>query len=229
MKYVFMLMLGLLIGAALGVTGLYYNPLTSREAPVPQDADWTLSFGSPLTDGLAFTHGGNSRMPRSPLGVPDLWESTISQSALSVLAMRRADGEGIAALASRISLPSETTDLLTRGLVLEDYWTLTVPGEGTLFLQAHENVWPLIKEAVIPVWYLGQTWQGPRSYRPTAGPGIGNTALLLGATGAFVGSQGSAVDSYELHEFTEAQGPQRLEGSLHLLFVEPEASAASTN
>jgi hypothetical protein len=52
--------------------------------------------------------------------------------------------------------------------------------------RADTNVWPFLKET-LPVWYLGRTWKGPSNYWPTVGPGELGAAVVIGATGDFVG------------------------------------------
>ena len=91
-----------------------------------------------------------------------------------------------------------------------------------MFLQADTNVWPFLKET-LPVWYLGRPWDGPADYRPTAGPGAG-TAAVLGATGRFVGVEGTAVEQYRLTDLDPASRSIAAVGELHLRMPEPQVA-----
>jgi hypothetical protein len=205
---------GVLLGVAVAVGVLYLNPLTQRHGPVLAPGDRLLTYEFPLHGTLAFTHGV-SWLPRAPAGIAPLWEETISDTALSVFPLHGEDGETVA-LASRISVPSESSELLLRGAILSDYWVVTFPGEGSLFLRADENLWPFIRDTVLPVRYLGREWRGPTSYRPTSGPGAGGAATVIGATGALRDMRGKAAESYTLEAFSPGAGLQRLSGKLAL-------------
>ena len=224
MKLATGLLFGAVVGAAAGVAALYYNPLTEPEEQMPADGDWALSYRFPEGDAIAFTHGAHGRLAAYPPGVEELWESTISGAAVSVLTLRQADGTP-AAIASRLSAASADTDLLLEGALWADHWLVSVPGEGSLFIRAESNVWPFVKDSLVPVWYLHRPWQGPTEYRPTAGPGVGDTAVVIGASGRFAGATGSAVERYRLERFG-AHGPEALTGELYLKLDEPVAVAA---
>ncbi len=215
--------LGLLLGAAGGVAALYYNPLTEPDPPPPGDTDWALTYRFPKGDAIAFTHGAHGRLAAHPPGIEELWESTIGGAALAVLTLRDAAGAP-AAFASRLGAGSPRTDLLLEGAVWSDSWLLTVPGEGSLFVRADSNLWPFLKEGVVPVWYLQRPWQGPAEYRPTAGPGTGDRAVVVGATGRFAALEGSAVEHYRLERFGTA-GAEALTGEIFLR-LEGQVAAA---
>jgi len=227
MKYAGALLAGLIVGGSLALTGLYYNPLTRAEAPLPGAEDWVLAYGSPLRDGLAFIHSGESRLPRQPLDSPVLWESTIDQTFLSLLLVNGADGEPVG-IASRISFPSEDSELLARGVIVTDQWMITLPGEGSLFIHSESNLWPFLTETLLPVWYLGRPWDGPATYSPTAGPGPEGAARAYGATGRFAGLAGSAVERYRLVEFSERLGPEQFEAELFVNLAAVTLGPAAT-
>ena len=207
MKYFWTLLAGFLTGAMLALTGLYFNPLTETFGPLPASDDSMFTYSSPVTSELVFAHGNRSRMPSYPSGVPNLWEDTINESALSVVELRGSDGT--AAIASRISYPSEETDLLRSGVLLTDDWVVSFPGQGSLLISAQSNWWPFLKEVLIPVWYLGRPWPGPSEYAPTVGPANGVWALVNGATGRFAGVTGTAAERYSIQSFDEQVGPRQ--------------------
>ena len=116
----------------------------------------------------------------------------------------------VAAAAVAVFLPVLGADLLH----FDDDWLVTISGEGSFFIRADSNLWPFLKETLIPVWYLDRPWQGPRNYRPTAGPGEGGSAIVAGATGRFANLEGTAVESYELSGFDKIRGPGDLTARL---------------
>lgn len=223
MKYILTLVSGLLVGAFLGLAVLYLNPLTTREVAQPGTGDWTLSYGSPVSGGLAFTHGGQSRLPIHPAGIPELWENTINKMLLSVFRISSSDGQ--TGIASRLSLPSESTELLRRGVIVSDHWLISIPGEGSLFVDADSNLWPFVKRDVLPVWYLGRSWGGPQSYGPTIGPGPNHSGIVQGATGRFAERVGSSMELYHLSAFNTQRGPDEFEAELFVNL--PELTAAT--
>src|SRR5690606_17161124 len=141
-----------------------------------------------------------------PPGVEELWENTISVAAMTVLSLRQPDG-ATAVRASRLIAASPKPDLLLVGALGSDYWLLSVPGDGSLFVRAESNVWPFVHDSLMPVWYLQRPWEGPTECRPTAGPGNGDTAVVIGASGRFANASGSAVERYRLERFGTS-GPE---------------------
>ena len=195
MKYALVALLGLLLGAAVAGAAIYYNPFTLASAPPADAADRALHYGLP-GEVLGFTLGDAMLPPGSPKRDDAFWEETIDRTALLSLVLEDAHDKPVA-VASRLLAVSARTDLLLSGVRVNDYWLLTIPGEGTLFVRADTNVWPFLRET-LPVWYFGRPWKGPTDYRPTAGPGLDGLAVVIGATGRFAGLEGSAVEKYRL-------------------------------
>jgi hypothetical protein len=214
MKYFLTWFVGFLVGAVAALALLYVNPLTRAGGMRPSQDTTVLSYASPVTDALAFTHGGLSRLPTKPEGIPELWESTLNKTALGVIVLRGPDGVP-AAIASRVSYPSEDTELLLRGAILNDDWLVSMPGQGSLYITAQSNWWPLLTDALIPVWYLDRPWQGPAVYEPTAGPLPGREALVTGASGPTAGRTGTAAERYQVESFDARVGPQQVYAEIH--------------
>ena len=226
MKYLTMTILGFVLGCALALVGVYYNPFTADSGVIVGVNARVLAYRSPFTEGLAVTHSGQSRLPLTPAAIPELWESTISNSMLTVVVLK--DEEDVpVGIASRVSQFSESTEMLTRGVLVDDDWLVTIAGEGSLFIRADSNLWPFLKETLIPVWYLDRPWQGPKSYRPTAGPGEGGYALVAGATGRFANLAGTAVESYEIADFDKTHGPGSVNARLFLSLSENSTNLAA--
>jgi len=213
MKYLLVAALGLLIGAAAAGAAIYYNPFTMTKAPQLEVADRALHYALP-SEVLGFALGDEVVPPGTPKRDDSLWEETISRTAMLSLVLDDAH-DNPTAIASRLLAVSPRTDFVLSGVRVNDYWLLTIPGEGTLFLRADTNVWPFLKET-LPVWYLGRPWKGPSEYSPTAGPGELGAALVIGATGRFVGLEGSAIEKYRLTDLDPAARSAAATGELDL-------------
>ncbi len=163
---------------------------------------------------LGFALGDEVVPPGTPKRDDSLWEETIDRTAMLSLVLDDAH-DNPTAIASRLLAVSPRTDFVLSGVRVNDYWLLTIPGEGTLFLRADTNVWPFLKET-LPVWYLGRPWKGPSEYSPTAGPGELGAAVVIGATGRFVGLEGSAIEKYRLTDLDPAARSAAATGELDL-------------
>jgi hypothetical protein len=214
-RIVLVTIVGFLFGCALVLVALYYNPFTANSGVIVSVNARVLTYRSPFTEGLAVTHGGQSRLPLQPALISALWENTIKNSMLSVVVLH--DEEHVpVGIASRVSQLSERTEMLTRGVLIDDDWLVTIPSEGSFFIQADSNLWPFLRDTLIPVWYLDRSWQGPKSYRPTTGPADGGAAIVAGATGRFANREGTAVESYQISDFNQTVGPGRMDVRLFL-------------
>lgn len=221
MKYLIAGLLGLLIGAAGAGAVLYFNPLTAERAPPPASGDRALSYKLPEST-IAFMRG--DFLPGTAIGDAAFWEETIDRTALLGLVL--SDSIGVpTAVASRLVAASSATDLLLNGVLLSDHWLVTIPGEGSLYVRADSNVWPFLKDSVIPTWLFGRPWEGPAQFRPTAGPGPKHTAMVMGVTGAFASLQGSAVETYRVTALDPAARAASAGSQLHLHLLKPLAEA----
>lgn len=214
MRYLAVLLLGCVLGVGLGLVVLYYNPLLSSEAPLPEADDWMLDYALPGPG--VYTHGDKISYPRVPDDIAELWEDTIERIGVAALPLTGGEPPEARVAASRISVPSERTEFLTRGPLLTDYWLLTVPGEGSLLLEIDNELWPFFRDTLLPVRYLHRPWRGPSRYEPTRGPRADRAGRLSGASGRFRGATGSAIESYDLEDFGVGRAKFRAELSLHL-------------
>lgn len=214
MKYLFITIFGALFGTAGAGVVLYVNPLADKSAPLPNPTDRVLRYSLP-DHVLDFAIGEDARVFGHDLGDDSLWEETIDRSAVLGLVLNDASGQPVA-LASRLMTTSADTDLLLRGLLVKDHWLVTFPGEGTLFVHVDSNAWPFLKETLVPVWLLERPWSGPEEYWPTVGPRADSSGDVVGSGGAFLGSEGSAVERYELKVFDPVRKLALAEGQIHL-------------
>jgi len=223
MKYLFVAILGLLFGAAAAGVVLYFNPLPTKSAPMPNATARVLRYSLP-DQVLQFSLGDDARLFGQDAGDDSLWEETIDRSALLGLVLNDASGQP-AALASRLLSTSADTDFLLRGVLVSDLWLVTIPNEGTLFVHADSNAWPFLKETLVPVWYLNRPWSGPAEYWPTVGPGADDSGNVIGIAGAFNGTAGSAVERYEITTLDPARKLAFAKGELHLDLPGPQVAA----
>jgi hypothetical protein len=223
MRYAFVAVLGMFIGAVAAGALIYFNPMTETSSPEPAASDRTLHYDLP-GEVLGFTLGEHVLPPGAAEVDNGFWEETIDRTALLGLVLDDAADKPVA-VASRLLAGSAETDFLLRGVLVSDYWLLTIPNEGTLFLRADSNVWPFLKQTLLPVWYLGRPWGGPADYRPTAGPGDDGAAVVVGATGKFSGLEGTAIERYRLTDLDPASRSVAALGELHLRIGEPQIAA----
>jgi hypothetical protein len=223
MKHLFVVLVGLVLGAAAAGVVLYYNPLAEKSAPQPNAADRVLHYSLP-DQVLEFAVGEDARLFGQDTGRDSLWEETIARTAVLGLVLNDATNQP-AAVASRLMATSADTDLLLRGVLFSDHWLVTLPGEGTLFVRAESNAWPFLKHTLVPVWYLDRPWKGPAEYWPTVGPGTDDSGVVVGITGAFRGSEGSVVERYQISALDPARDVALAKAELHLNLPGPRVAA----
>jgi hypothetical protein len=223
MKYLFVAIIGLVLGAAAASAVLYFNPLSATSAPMPRPTDRVLRYSMP-DHVLGVAVGEDARLFGQDPGDGGLWEETIDRAAVLALVLNGSSNQP-AALASRLLSTSPETDLLLRGVLVSDHWLVTVPGEGTLFVKADSNAWPFLKETLLPVWYFDRPWSGPAEYWPTVGPGEDDSGYVVGLTGLFNGSEGSAVERYEITALDRKRDVAVAKGELHLQLPGPQVAA----
>lgn len=222
MKYLVVALTGFLLGAAAAGVIIYFNPFAAQEAPPPSATARVLRYSLP-EHVLEAAVGEDARLLGHDTGDDALWEETIDRTAVLGLVLNDEENRP-AAIASRLIATSPESDLLLKGMLLTDYWLVTIVGEGTLFVHARSNAWPFLKEAV-PVWYFDRPWDGPAEYWPTIGPGLDDTADVVGLTGSFGGTSGSAVEHLELAALDPARRFAAAKGELYLDISGPQVAA----
>ncbi len=222
MKYLFVAIVGLVLGAAAAGAVLYVNPLSQKAAAQPNATARVLHYALP-DQVLDFAVGEDARLFGQDTGTDSLWEETIDRTAVLGLVLNDGANQP-AAVASRLMSTSAATDLLLRGVLVDDYWLVTTPSEGTLFVRAESNAWPFLKETLVPVWYLDRPWSGPTDYWPTVGPGT-DSGLAVGITGTLRGSEGSVVERYEISVLDRQRDLAVAKAELHLNLAGPRVAA----
>jgi hypothetical protein len=212
MKYVMSLLLGVLAGAACAAALLYFNPLTRHEHTSAAGSDWVLSYSLSASDSWLSTHSGRIELPVVPAGVPLLWENGIKGSLLAAMPLAARKGS-VGAAASRISVPSTRSEFLRAGLLVDDFWLVSVPGRGSFFVHAVNNQWPLVRDTIVRVDWLHRSWSGQGDYDPTQGPD-GSSAEVIGMSGVYTGARGTGRERLSVAAYSGTVA--RLSGELML-------------
>jgi len=199
MRYVVSLFVGLIAGAAAAGTLLYFNPLTRSEAAPMKNAGLSLRYSLGADDTWLSTHDQRIDLPLEPANVPRLHERGIRGIIVASMPMKAADGEAVAA-ASRISVPSAGTEFLRAGVLVEDYWLISTPGQGSVFVHAVNNQWPLLRDTLVRVDWLQREFAGPGEYSPTRGPDRAG-AKVIGVSGNYAGATGHAAERLSLDDY----------------------------
>ena len=217
MKFLLAFIVGIAIGAAAAGALVFFNPLIASTADSRPPSGWTLRYEFPEPSSLALSHDEQFGLPLIPADSPLLWESGIKGTVLNVL--RLDDGTDSApVLATRVSVPSAASNLIIEGAIVDDYWLLTAPGRGSLFVHSANNDWPLLRDTLVKVDWLGREFGNGSEYRPTRGP-LNGSAALTGVTGQFAAARGRAFERLEVDHYRGRFDGVR--GELSLLLDDP--------
>lgn len=230
MKYLVSLLLGLVIGAALLVIGVIYNPFLSNRSLSPLSVTeaevLTLGFSAAPRDSIVYTNNGEATPRPVPPKVLQLWEPPIRLTSAMVTMMR--DGRGQpAGLGVKFSSRSEKTALLQGDALVDSVWYVYLPGRGSLFLEQSENYWSFLRDVVVPAYRSSaNNWKGSWIGDLTNGPGALGVAAVTGGSGIFRGLETIAVESLNAHAFSTDSGLLAGEGRLIIELPDRETGAA---
>jgi hypothetical protein len=221
--------LGLLTGAALFITGLYFNPFIGQPAVSPlavtdvQVID--LSFSAVPSDAILYTnHGGSVVAPR-PERVAELWEPAVDKTDLLVTALQDGRG-GTAGIGIKMRSHSEDTAVMRGEALANSIWHIYLPNQGTMMIDQTENYWSYIRDVMVPARLSsGDNWRGSYHRVMTSGPGSLGTARVNGGSGALAGVTTESVESLTAAGYSSASGPVAMEGSLTIAIPEQQIAA----
>jgi len=218
MKYIVVLLLGLLTGVALFAVGLTYNPFVGKRALSPlavtDSQTVMLSYSAVAADAIMYTNDGESRIDPLPEKVQQLWEAPIRQSSAMVTVLR--DGRShVAGVGVKVSSAAESTHLLKGKALLDSIWYVYLPGQGSFFVEQSENYWDYLRDIVIPAYrHSGDTWKGTWMGNITDGPGTLGMARVVGGSGEFAGMEMLGVETLSVGAWRVEDGPLAAEGQL---------------
>ena len=220
MKYLITLLLGMLVGAALFVAGLYFNPFAAKQTisplALPDGRIIDLSFANVPAEMVLYTNNGQSVSKPHPARVQQLWESTVQNSRVSVVSLTSARGEP-AGIGVKFASESEDTRPLQAKALVNSAWFVYLPGRGSLFVQQTENYWAYLRDIVVPArWSSSDSWRGAWHRITTSGPGALGTARVDGLSGEFAGLVAEAVESVDAKAYSAVDGPVGMTGALSI-------------
>lgn len=220
MKYVISIVIGMLIGMALFVAGLYYNPFVGNPSVSPlavSDLDIVdLSYSLVASEAIVFTNDGQSHIKPHPPKVLTLLEPTVRQTRVFVTILANSRGQP-AGLGIKFSSDSEATAIIDGEVMVNSVWHIYLPEHGTFLVDQTENFWPYVHDIVIPARVSsGDNWRGSWHGIISAGPGALGTARVTAGNGPYVGAEAEAVESITARAYSSLTGPVGMSGNLTL-------------
>jgi len=202
MKYAVSLFFGLILGAIAAIAVIVFNPLTLSQSKAMSNAD--MAFDYSMGAAWISTHSNRLNVPVVPKGSQLLFENGIRGSLLSSMPLQGQSGSAAAA-GTRITVPSSDSEFLRSGLLVDDYWLISMPGAGTFFVHAVNNQWPLVRDTVVWVDLLNRKWSGSGQYDPTRGPAAAG-ARVVGLTGTLKNLRGVAQEHMSVDAYSGSFG-----------------------
>ena len=199
MKYAFSLIVGLTLGTFCALALIYFNPLTRSQVEQDPGSGWALEYKLAAENTWLSTHDNRIELPVVPKATQLLWEDGVRGSWLAAMPLEGAPGQRPAA-ATRISMPTSQSDFVHKGLLVEDFWLISVAGAGTLLVHGFSNQWPLVRDTLVRVDLLRREFVGPATYSATRGPGDGH-ADVIGMTGDYHSARGRAHERVSLESY----------------------------
>ena len=218
MKYVVSLFLGLVVGVALFVAGILYNPFIGARGLSPLSVTnaevITLNFANVPAESIAYTNDGESLHEPHPEKVLQLWEAPIRSTRAMATVMRDARNQ-VAGIGVKFSSDSESTRLLKGEVIVDSVWYVYLPEHGSLFIQQTENYFPFVREVAFPAWRSSaSSWRGTWNGDLTVGPGALGTAAVTGGSGRVKGLRMEGVESMSVRAFSADIGLVSSQGRL---------------
>lgn len=226
MRFIVVLLVGMLLGAAALVATLYYNPLISSNSLSPlsvtENEVVRVIYSAVAKDALVYSNDGESQISPHPAKVLQLWEPTIRQTSAMVTVLADSRGEP-AGLGVKFSSRSERSDFIDGKLLVDSVWHIYLPQRGSLFIEQTENYWDYIHEIVVPAYRSsGDNWRGTWLGNITVGPGALGTAWVAGGSGQFLGMDTEAVEALSAKAYSVADGPVAVTGELSIELPAPQ-------
>lgn len=224
MKYVAALLAGILTGALLLVSLLYFNPLASRTAVSPLSVasgrQLQFVFGTSAPGAVATIGSGPTAAAPHPDSAQRLWEPAIEHTAILVAPLRTSRGLP-AGVGVRFSTVAEEAGLLNGVYPVNSAWQLWLPEHGGAMVAQTENRYGLLRNVVVPAWLdSADSWRGTWIGIMTRGPNALGTGRLVGGSGSLAGVTGETVEALHVRAWSVDRGPVDAEGRLTLALPE---------
>ena len=207
MKRVLGFLVGLVLGANAVTLALYFFPFPheARTAELlgrDEKPDETLT-ARVLGDAIAATHGGAFPFKPFPEGIPALADPNLA-SAFGLIIKIRDGAENVVGFGTELEVALPESRLLFGRVMTDTYWTIVLPGRGTLFLYETEDNWNLVKNVYLPMLATGRDWEGEWRNVNTVGPRRDWHGVIEGGTGEFAGASGRFLEIGNLRSATRA-------------------------
>ena len=227
MRYLLVLVGGILLGLAALTVVVYYNPLTGTNnlspLSVTDNEVIRLSYSATAQDTLVYTNDGESQITPHPPKVLQLWEPTVRLTTATVNVLADSRGQ-VAGLGVKFSSHSESTNILDGEVLVNSVWHVYLPDRGSLFIEQAENYWDYIHEIVVPAHRSsGDSWRGTWLGNLTSGPGALGTAWVAGGSGRFESMDTEAVEALSAKAYSVDIGPVAMTGELSIEMPSAEA------
>lgn len=218
MKYAISLITGVIVGGALVLLFLYYNPFAVKHTVSPlaisEQELIDLTFSAVPEDAIAFTNNGESPVQPHPEKIAELWEPAIAKTTILVTVLSNIRGEP-AGIGVKFSSDSERTRLWNSEALVDSVWHIFLPETGTLFVDQTENQWSYIRNIVVPArWNSADSWRGKWFGIMTVGPNALGTARVTGGSGQYANIDTEAVESWSAKAYSALHGPVAMTGNL---------------
>jgi hypothetical protein len=140
-------------------------------------------------DLVAFTTGRDfPAHMHVPPGIASFAGTEIESAVIAVVMLRDKSGK-VVGFGSELEVRLPPDD---KGETVDVYFTIVLPGRGTLFLQEFKNAGNNLSGEV----------HSEISFSPTVGPGTDGKSVILCGTGEFAGVQGSHFQRIHVYQLT---------------------------
>lgn len=227
MKHVVALVSGMLAGSVVFLLLLYHNPFSDTHHVSPLAVSdvplVALSYPAAPGEAIAWLDNGETRIEPRPSGIADLWEPTITSTR--ILVTRFTDKGAVVGIGIKFSSDSESSRLLNAQVLVDSAWHIYLPDSGSLFIGQVENLWPYLRNVVLPArWSSADSWRGNWYGITTSGPLALGTGTVAGGSGRYSGVTSEAVEALSARAYSAAEGPVAMTGTLTVASV-PDATA----
>ena len=199
---------GTLIGALLVCVAVYLFPYSHQSRTERVLAGFERCEGTVETFFLdipgslvAATHGGAFPFKPFPAGMPLLDDPHLKSGFAIITKILDSDGEVIG-FATELETASPESSLLRGRLMTDTYWSLAIPGRGSVHLYQTENNWRLVKSVALPAALSGKGWSGHWTNVNTLGPLPNGRGVIIGGSGAFEGITGTFIEVGTLENYS---------------------------
>lgn len=219
MKRIVSALAGLVAGVVLVLAGLYMWPFAFQQRSEQvldsfgSDGETESFFLRVLGDSVIGTHGGNFPFKQFPDGVPLLEGGNLAHTFALVTKFRDGPDGEIIAFGTELEILHEDNSFLRGRLMTHTFWTIVVPGRGTVHLYQTENNWRLFKQVMLPMALSGRSFSSEFYGVNTIGPLADHRGLVVGGTGEFADRSGTFI---EIGTLTGADPDGTLRGAMEL-------------